>query len=65
MMHVVTSGCLYGFDRHSTTTFAANHEQERLEKAGVVMQEIIGVGRDIPQEVIEKARCVIVFPSRA
>ena len=43
--------------------FAANHEQERLEKAGVVMQEIMDVPENIPQEVIEKARCVIVFPS--
>jgi SH3 domain-containing YSC84-like protein 1 len=43
--------------------FAANHEQERLEKAGVVMQEIMDIPENIPQEVIEKAECVIVFPS--
>ena len=45
--------------------FAAtqNHEQERLEKAGVVMQEIMNIPENIPQEVIEKAECVIVFPS--
>src|SRR5579872_3257256 len=43
--------------------FAANHEQERLEKAGVVMQEIMNTPENIPQEVIEKAECVIVFPS--
>ena len=43
--------------------FAGNHEQERLEKAGVVMQEIMNVPENIPQEVIEKAECVIVFPS--
>jgi lipid-binding SYLF domain-containing protein len=42
---------------------AANHEQERLEKAGVVMQEIMNTPENIPQEVIEKAECVIVFPS--
>src|SRR5579863_2775794 len=43
--------------------FAANHEQERLEKAGVVMQEIMNTPENIPQEVLEKAECVIVFPS--
>jgi lipid-binding SYLF domain-containing protein len=43
--------------------FAANKEQERLEKAGVVMQEIMNTPENIPQEVIEKAECVIVFPS--
>jgi SH3 domain-containing YSC84-like protein 1 len=43
--------------------FAANKEQERLRNAGVVMQEIMNVPDNIPQEVIEKAECVIVFPS--
>ncbi len=43
--------------------YAANREQERLENSGVVMQEIMSVPDNIPQEVIEKAECVIVFPS--
>ena len=43
--------------------FAANKEQKRLRNAGVVMQEIMNVPENIPQEVIEKAECVIVFPS--
>jgi SH3 domain-containing YSC84-like protein 1 len=43
--------------------FAANKEQKRLENAGVVMQEIMNVPDNIPQQVIEKAECVIVFPS--
>src|ERR1700722_10408262 len=43
--------------------FAANKEQERLENAGVVMGEIMNTPENIPQEVIEKAECVIVFPS--
>lgn len=43
--------------------YAANKEQERLENSGVVMQEIMSVPDNIPQDVIEKAECVIVFPS--
>src|SRR6202790_3422484 len=43
--------------------FAANKEQERLEKSGVVMEEIMNTPENIPQEVLEKAECVIVFPS--
>jgi len=43
--------------------FAANKEQKRLRNAGVVMQEIMNVPENIPQEVLEKAECVIVFPS--
>ena len=40
-----------------------NKEQKRLENSGVVMQEIMNTPEDIPQEVIDKAECVIVFPS--
>jgi SH3 domain-containing YSC84-like protein 1 len=43
--------------------YAANKEQERLENCGVVMQEIMNIPDNIPQEVMEKAECVIVFPS--
>lgn len=43
--------------------FAANKEQKRLERSGVVMQEIMNTPENIPQEVMEKARCIIVFPS--
>ena len=43
--------------------YAANKEQERLENCGVVMQEIMNVPDNIPQEVMEKVECVIVFPS--
>jgi len=43
--------------------FGANKEQKRLHNAGVVMHEIMNVPENIPQEVIEKAECVIVFPS--
>ncbi|MGA7224762.1 MAG: lipid-binding SYLF domain-containing protein [Candidatus Acidiferrales bacterium] len=43
--------------------YAGNKEQERLENSGVVMQEIMNVPDNIPQDVLEKADCVIVFPS--
>jgi len=43
--------------------FATNKEQKRLANAGTVMQEIMNTPENIPQEVIEKAECVIVFPS--
>ncbi len=43
--------------------YAANKEQERLENSGVVMEEIMNTPENIPQELLEKAECVIVFPS--
>jgi lipid-binding SYLF domain-containing protein len=40
-----------------------NNEQQRLEECGVVMQEVLNVPDNIPQELLEKAECVIVIPS--
>jgi len=38
-------------------------EQERLENCGTVVQEIMDIPDDIPQNLIDKADCVIVYPS--
>ena len=40
-----------------------NNEQKRLEECGIVMQEVLNVPDNIPQELLEKAECVIVIPS--
>jgi lipid-binding SYLF domain-containing protein len=47
----------------STALGAANKEEGRLENCGVVMQEILDIPDNIPQELLEKAECVIVIPS--
>ena len=36
---------------------------DRIENSGVVIKEILNVPDDIPQNLIDKAECVIVFPS--
>src|SRR5690349_184855 len=41
----------------------AKTEQDRLENAGKVMHEILNVPDDIPQDLLDKARCVVVMPS--
>jgi SH3 domain-containing YSC84-like protein 1 len=38
-------------------------ERERIANAGRVMKEILDVPDDIPQDVLDKARCVVVLPS--
>jgi lipid-binding SYLF domain-containing protein len=38
-------------------------ENARLENAGNVMSEILNVPDDIPQNLLDKARCVVVLPS--
>src|ERR1700734_302565 len=38
-------------------------DQDRIKNAGQVLQEIMDIPDDIPQDVIDKADCVIVYPS--
>lgn len=38
-------------------------ENDRLQNAGTVLKEIMDVPDNIPTDLIDKARCVIVFPS--
>src|SRR6202140_563132 len=38
-------------------------EAERLENSGTVMKEIMDIPDDIPQDLIDRAECVIVYPS--
>jgi SH3 domain-containing YSC84-like protein 1 len=38
-------------------------ENNRLENAGTVIQEILDVPDNIPQDLLDKARCVVVLPS--
>src|SRR5262252_8257531 len=49
----------------SVTAFAANdlHEAERVKDAGEVLKEILNIPDDIPQDLIDKAECIVVLPS--
>src|SRR5260370_24759128 len=38
-------------------------EQDRLQNADLVMQEILKVPDNIPKDLLDRARCVIVMPS--
>jgi lipid-binding SYLF domain-containing protein len=38
-------------------------EVDRMQNAGTVIQEILDIPDDIPQDTLDKARCVIVLPS--
>lgn len=42
---------------------AQEKEQERLKNCGRVIKEILSVPDNIPQELLDKAECVIVVPS--
>jgi len=42
---------------------AQQKENDRVQNAGAVMKEILNVPDNIPQELLDKAECVIVLPS--
>src|SRR4029077_9321401 len=61
---VVMAGLLAcGPQLSAKNTNEAKTERDRLQNAGKVMQEILDVPDDIPQDLIDKARCVVVMPS--
>jgi lipid-binding SYLF domain-containing protein len=45
--------------------FAANDEREadRVKDAGVVIKEILNIPDDIPQDLLDKAECLVILPS--
>jgi len=38
-------------------------EEERVKDAGVVLKEILDIPDDIPQDLLDKAECLVVLPS--
>lgn len=38
-------------------------EQERVKESGEVLKEILNIPDDIPQELLDKAECLVILPS--
>jgi SH3 domain-containing YSC84-like protein 1 len=48
------------------TAFAAEdneREEDRVKDSGVVLKEILNIPDDIPQDLLDKAECVIILPT--
>jgi SH3 domain-containing YSC84-like protein 1 len=58
--HVVVLGAMIMV---AATARAQDKEQERLGEAATVMKEILAIPEGIPQDLLDKSECVIVFPS--
>lgn len=43
--------------------FAQQDENKRIQNAGQVITEILNVPEDIPQDLLNKSKCVIILPS--
>ncbi len=39
------------------------HEEDRVKDAGVVLKEILNIPDNIPQDLLDKAECLIILPS--
>src|SRR6266550_8289479 len=57
--------CLTMVLMSSLGAFAANDEREvdRVKDAGVVLKEILNIPDDIPQDLLDKAECLVILPS--
>jgi SH3 domain-containing YSC84-like protein 1 len=64
---VILGGALAGLLCVPTSSAKAKDEEQkendRIQNAGTVLKEILDIPDDIPQDLLDKARCVIVFPS--
>ena len=47
----------------SLPSWAQKKERARLEEAGTGMREILNIPEGIPKSILNKAECVVVFPS--
>ena len=47
----------------AATTLGQEKEVQRLKECGTVMSEILNIPDGIPQDLLDKAECVVVFPS--
>jgi len=47
----------------SAQAASKDKDEDRLRNSGTVMKEILGVPDDIPQDLLDKADCIIVIPS--
>jgi SH3 domain-containing YSC84-like protein 1 len=59
------AACFLSLYLCAAPAFASNDakEEERVKDAGEVMKEILNIPDDIPQDLLDKAECVIVLPS--
>lgn len=59
------AACFLSLCLSASAAFAANDEREedRVKDAGDVMKEILNIPDDIPQDLLDKAECIVVLPS--
>ena len=62
-MHRILCVTLLAVSAFAGSPGAQKDEVERLRNSAVVLKEILGMPDSIPKELLDKAECVVVFPS--
>ncbi|MGH9741157.1 MAG: lipid-binding SYLF domain-containing protein [Candidatus Acidiferrum sp.] len=57
------SSCLMAAAMIAAPLLAQDKEADRLENCGTVIKEVMDIPDDIPQDLIDRAECVIIYPS--
>ncbi len=60
-----TFACILALCLSASPAFAAKDEKEedRVRDAGEVLKEILNIPDDIPQDLLDKAECLVILPS--
>jgi SH3 domain-containing YSC84-like protein 1 len=59
----VMSMLLVGLPAVSARADEKEKDQERLKNCGMVLKEILDIPENVPKELLDKADCLVVFPS--
>ena len=62
-MHRILCVTLLAVSAFAGSPGAQKDEVDRLRNSAVVLKEILGMPDSIPKELLDKAECVVVFPS--
>jgi lipid-binding SYLF domain-containing protein len=57
------SSCVMALAMMAPAMLSQDKEADRLDNCGTVIKEIMDIPDDIPQDLIDKAECVIIYPS--
>src|SRR6202166_1919186 len=59
------AACFLTLCLSASPSFASNdvREADRVKESGEVMKEILNIPDDIPQDLLDKAECIVVLPS--
>lgn len=63
LLAFVLSTLLIGLPCISAWADEKGKDQDRLKNCGMVLKEILDIPDDVPKDLLDKADCVIVFPS--